>query len=53
MLGRIEHVPTSPKIEQEIQGEPIVPEGVRETDRILRLAIVTPIDEVGRSERKA
>src|ERR1700687_2343172 len=52
MLGRIEHVSASPEIEQQIQGEPIVLEGVRETDRIIWLPVVTSVDERARSERK-
>src|SRR5258705_2113319 len=45
MLGRIEDVAASPEIEKEIERETLDPEGVRQADCVLRLAVVAPIDE--------
>src|SRR2546422_5568659 len=47
-IGRIEDVAPLANIEQEIKGEALVPEAVREADREIGLAIVPAVDEVGR-----
>src|SRR5450759_5383575 len=53
MLGRIKNIAAPPEIEQEVQRQPIVLEGICEADRIVRLPIVARIYEGARSQREA
>ena len=53
MLRGVEHVAPAPHVQQEVEREPPVAEGVGQADREVRRAVVAPVDERGRADRQA